>query len=176
MAVKKKRIRDYHEPWSASKSDLWTLGFRTPPKHADSPEELRVVVADWEAARGKAEKNADWIIWGSRLNEPAVVASLLGTHGYADDRRILTFSRMLGLPEGSPDHEEFAKRVVDCVNAMTGIGDPIAFMQELTAFLMDMSKDPIDEVFHGRATRLWFKIADHKEFTDKHAEDSDDPE
>ena len=176
MAVKKKRVRDYHEPWSAQKSDLWTLGFRTPPKHADSPEELRVAVADWEAARGKAEKNADVLIMGSRMTEATVVKSLLGSDCYADDRRILTFARLLGLPDGSPTHEEFADRVIQCINAMSGIGDPIAFMQELTAFLMDMSKDPIDEFFHGRATRLWFKIVDHKEFTDKHAEDSDDPE
>src|SRR5271156_2765376 len=109
MAAKKK-ARHYHEPWSAQKSDLWKLGYKTPPKTADSPEELRVAVADWEAARGKAEKNADVLIMGSRLTEAAVVKSLLGSDCYADDRRILTFARMLGLPDGSPTHEEFADR------------------------------------------------------------------
>ena len=64
------------------------------------------------------------------------------------------FGRMLGLPEGSPTHEEFARRVVECVNAMTGIGDPVAFMQELTAFLTDMSERPDRRVLRrkGNAT------------------------
>jgi hypothetical protein len=174
MAVKRaKKIRDYHEPWTLVKSDLWKLGFKHPPTMADSPEELRYAVADWEAARDKAEKNADVLIMGSRLTEPAMINRLTGWCSYWDDRRILTIARMLGLPDGSPTHEEFAQRVVDCINAMTGIGDPVAFMQELTAFLMDMSRDPIDEFFGGRATRLYFKIADHKEFTDNNEERDD---
>lgn len=168
--AKKKRIRDWAEPWTLEKSNAWRETYKSPPKTAASPEELRIAVAEWEAARGKAEKNADVMILGSRLAEPEVLPSMLGTPTYVDDRRILTFARLLGLPEGSPTHEEFAQRCVDCVNSMAGIGDPVEFMGELTAFLEDMSRDPIDEFFHGRATRLLFKIAEHKEFIEKHSE------
>lgn len=172
--AKKRRIRDYAEPWALQKSDLWKLGYQHRPTVADSPEELRIAQAEWDAARAKAEKNADVVIMGSRLSEAAMVPSLGGGLSYWDDRRIITFARLLGLPDGAPTHEEFAQRAVDCVNAMTGIGDPVGFMQELTAFLEDMAADPIDQFFHGRASRLLFKIADHKELIAAHAADEDD--
>jgi hypothetical protein len=174
--AKKRKARDYHEPWSLTQSQSWRLSYKTPPSVAETPEDLRIAVADWEASRDKAEKNADWIIWGSRLSEPAVVPTLLGNYVYADDRRILTFSRLLGLPDGSPTHEEFASRVIECVNAMTGIADPVMFIQELTALLTDMANDPIDEFFGGRAARLLFKIIEHKELVESHAQEQYDPE
>lgn len=174
--AKKKRIRDYAEPWTLEKSRIWDLGFKHPPSVADSPEELRIAQAEWKVARDKAEKNADVYVMGARLTEAAVSPSVGGSLVYSDDRRIITFARLLGLPDGAPTHEEFAQRAVDCVNAMAGIGDPVGFMGELTAFLEDMSRDPIDEFFHGRATRLLFKIAEHKELVEAHAEDAYDTE
>jgi hypothetical protein len=172
--AKKKRIRDYAEPWTLEKSTLWQLSYKTPPFRTPADDEQRQANADWEAARGKAEKTADVLILGSRLSEAAVATSQMGNLGYCDDRRILTFVRMLGLPDGAPSHEEFAQRVVDCVNAMTGIGDPVAFMGELTAFLEDMSRDPIDEFFHGRATRLLFRIVEQKDLIEAQTEEDSD--
>ncbi len=169
----KKRIRDWAEPWTLVKSDAWRESFKTPPQSAASPEELRMAVAEWEAARARAERDADVMILGSRLAEPEVLSSLGGALIYKDDRRILTFSRLLGLPDGSPTHEEYAQRIVDSVNAMAGIGDPVAFMRELTAFLEDMARDPIDPFFNGRATRLLFKIPEHKDVIEKHDDSYD---
>lgn len=172
--AKRQRNRDFHEPWSLVKSDLWRMNFTTPPFRKPADEEQRQANADWEAAKAKAEKYADILIMGSRMAEPAMAETLGGEAVYFDDRRILTFSRTLGLPEWAPTHAEVAQRVVDCVNAMTGISDPVGFMGELVALLTDMSRDPIDDFFSGRAMRLMFRIAEHKELVEAHQHEEGD--
>lgn len=171
---KKLKARDYLEPWSTTKSKTWELGFKSgPPTHFKDEEELRAAVSEWTKRRDAAEENADWILWGSRVHEPGMTRSLLGKDVYFDDKGILTFVRNRALPEGAPTHEEMAKRVVECMNAMCGIGNPVEFMQELVAFLMDMSNDPIDDFFGGRANRFLFKVADHQSMVERAEEQHD---
>jgi hypothetical protein len=158
MAKKKQKPRDFNEPWITTRSKRWEAGFALgPPTTAATPEELRERIFNWNADRERFEKNADWIIWGSRLSEPTVCFTTAGEPVYTDDKRILAVSRMLGTPDGTPDQEEYAKRITACVNALVGIADPEAFVTELKEFLLDMAKDPIDEFFEGRAIRLLSK-------------------
>ena len=175
--AKKKRIRDYAEPWTLEKSRIWDLGFKHPPRWPTRPRSYGSRKPSGRPLGTRQRRMPTCTIMGSRLTEAAVCTERLAASlVYSDDRRIITFARLLGLPDGAPTHEEFAQRAVDCVNAMAGIGDPVGFMGELTAFLEDMSRDPIDEFFHGRATRLLFKIAEHKELVEAHAEDAYDTE
>ena len=137
--ARKQRPRDFHEPWVATKSKTWDIPFRgDPPKHGDTEEDVAQNVANWEAARARAEANADWIIWGSRLAESAVCYNLTGSIGVADDRRILTFAKPNGFPDKAPSHEDFARRVVACVNACAGIANPESFVTEVRALLKDL--------------------------------------
>jgi hypothetical protein len=158
MAKKKQKPRDYNEPWIATRSKSWEAGFALgPPKSAATPELLSERIADWTAARAKAEANADWLIWGSRLSEPTVCFTPENEPVYMDDRRILAVSRMMGTPDGTANQEEYAKRIAATMNAMVGIADPEAFMMELKEFLLDMARDPIDQFFELRAIKLLSK-------------------
>ena len=135
----KKGPRDFHEPWVATRSKTWDSPFRFgPPSRGDSPEEIERGRLDWEAARARAEADADWIIWGSRLAEPAACHNLDGSISVSDDRRILAVSRRGGFPEKAPGHEEFARRIVAGVNACAGIANPEGFVAEARALLKDL--------------------------------------
>lgn len=135
----RKGPRDFHEPWVATRSRTWEAAFRSgPPTIGHAPEERAQAVADWEAARARAEKDADWIIWGSRLAEPIVCHNLDGSISVMDDRRILAVARKLGLPVDSPNHEEYARRIVACVNACAGIANPESFVAEARGLLKDL--------------------------------------
>jgi hypothetical protein len=137
--ARKQRPRDFHEPWVATRSKTWDSPFRGgPPKFGDNEEEIAQNVANWEAAKARAEANADWIIWGSRLAEPTVCYGLTGSIGVADDRRILTFVKQNGYPDKAPTHEDFARRIVACVNACAGIANPESFVTEVRALLKDL--------------------------------------
>ena len=99
----------------------------------------------------------------------------LGQPVYVDDRRILTFARLLGLPEGAQRTPNLRKEPLSASMRWPGSRSR-GFMGELVAFLEDMSRDPIDGFFGGRATRILFRIAEHKELVEAHAQDQYDPE
>jgi hypothetical protein len=125
--------RDYFEPWTATKSERH--GSRPFPdgKPAQMLDEAYdQVVSSWE----RTERDADWIIWGSRMTEPAICVNLTGSITVTGDRRIITVAKALGLPAGSPDHESIAKRICACVNACRDIADPLAFVEEARALLV----------------------------------------
>jgi hypothetical protein len=143
--ARSKAPRDYHEPWFTARSTTWDAAFRFgPPARAESPEELSREVADWHAKRAKAEADADWIVWGSRLAEPAACTNLDGSCVVADDRRIVTMMRRSGFPEGAPTHEQFARRVVACVNACAGIANPESFVAEVRSLLLEFARNEAD--------------------------------
>jgi hypothetical protein len=40
--------------------------------------EQRQFLADWQAQKARAEKHADWIVWGSGMSHPAIATSCRG--------------------------------------------------------------------------------------------------
>ena len=131
--ARKKAPRDYREPWTPTKSKLHGERPFKDGLPADWPEGVAQGVLDaWE----RADQNADWVVWGSRMAAPTVVTNLNGKSQVMDDQRIvLVIRRSLGLPEGAPNQEEIAKRIAECVNALAGVGDPSAFMVDVRALL-----------------------------------------
>jgi hypothetical protein len=143
--ARKAQPEDFHEPWLTARSKTWESAYRHgPPKIGDTPAEIQQATLDWEAARARAESNAEWIIYGSRLAEPAICINHDGSVVATSDRRILAFSRVGGLPDSAPSHEDFAKRVVSCVNALAGIADPERFIAEARALLKDLLNNETD--------------------------------
>ena len=121
--ARRRAPRSYFEPWSASRSKTWEAAYANgPPPVPGDESDVRQAALDWMAKRGQAEKDADWIIWGSGMAEPGVCHNLNGTITVTDDRRIIAIRRWLGLPVGSPSHGDVAQRIVDCVNACAGMG------------------------------------------------------
>jgi hypothetical protein len=122
------------EPWIAKQSNSWESSFKTPPM-VDDPD----VLAQWEGARDRAKKNAEWHLWGSGMWEPAICKSLLGGVSVADDRGILaTFRPYHTERENSPDHGFVARRVAVCVNACAGIINPLDTIDRIRTLLFDL--------------------------------------
>jgi len=132
VAKKRKTPRDFFEPWVTTKSK--THG--SEPDVNGFPEEAAAGVLD---ALFRVDKNADWIIWGSRMREPCIVKGYpSGEVQVMDDRRIIAVRRFLGLDDSAPDNEAVAKRICDCVNACKGIGNPEEFVTDARALLLAM--------------------------------------
>lgn len=142
MARKKRKPRSFFEPWVATKSPTWNIPYRIgPPTFKDgTPEEQRQTVLDWEAKKDKAEKSADWIVWGSKMSQPTICTSLEGQISVANDQGIIAVSRSLSLPEGSPSQAEIATRIAECVTAMAGIADPEAFITDARALMQSYAR------------------------------------
>ena len=122
--------RSWFEPWTATKSTTHGQS----PNVEGIPEDAAVSILD---AWGRADRDADWILWGSGMCVPGLAVGLLsGTPIVCDDKRILAIRRVLGLPDGSPTNEETCKRIADCINAMEGIADPVAFITDTRAMLL----------------------------------------
>jgi hypothetical protein len=139
MARKRKPPRSYFEPWVAAKSKL----HGDPPNTEGVPEDAAAAMRDaWQ----RAEDNADWVLWGSKMADPCVVRGLVsGDAAVMDDRRIIAVRRTLGLPDGSPDHEAVARRICDCVNACQGVGDPAEFVKDVRALLLALARGELDD-------------------------------
>lgn len=130
--------RFFFEPWRASKSPSHGLA----PNVDGLPEDAAASILD---AWGRSDRDADWILWGSKMQEPAIAKGYgTGVGQIIGDERIIAIRRWLGLPEGSPTNEEVAKRIVDCVNAMAGIADPVAYMEDVRALLLGYLKGECD--------------------------------
>lgn len=125
--------RSFFEPWTACKSTLHGQA----PIVDGIPEDAATTILDaWQ----RIDRDADWILWGSQMAEPAIAQGYLsGKPVVCDDRRILAVRRTLGLPDGSPTNEEVTKRIAECVNALAGIADPVAFIEDVRSLLKDYS-------------------------------------
>ena len=137
--ARRKAPKFYFEPWVSTKSK--THG--EPPETEGLPDEAAATVRDaWQ----RADDNADWIIWGSRMADPCVVQGFVGGEAAVmDDRRIIAVRRWLGLEKDAPGHKEVATRICDCVNALAGVGDPVAFVTEVRALLLSLIRGECED-------------------------------
>lgn len=128
------KAKDYHEPWSAEVS-AWDLAFRNGPPPADAEQ-----VERWEVARERARENADWIIWGSRMVEPATACTMDGRVVVMDDRHVVVrVSPTTSINKNAPDQELLARRIAACVNACRGMAEPDRAVDAARALLVDLS-------------------------------------
>lgn len=129
--MRPKKPRNFYEPWTASINHAWQVPFRFgPPTFASvSDPDLRdMLLAEWEGNKGRAETNADWVVWGSRMAEPCGLRNLAGVPGFDQGRAIIAVTRHLDWPEPMPAHKEVAERIAACVSAMAGVGNPVEAM------------------------------------------------
>jgi hypothetical protein len=138
----KKKVKDFHEPWSASKDTTWETGFKFPPQLSEHIDQD--YINKWHATKDKACESAHWFIWGSRLSEPSVSFDYQGRFRVWDGKGIVAFTRNLGHEPGSITHEEVCKRVCDCVNACQGIAGPEKFVTDARALLLAIVKGETD--------------------------------
>lgn len=143
--------RSFFEPWTATKSR--THG--NAPNVEGVPEDAAGKLLDaWE----RSDRDADWIIWGSGMAEPAIaVGFALGKAVVMDDQRIIAVRRSLGLPEGAPTNEETCKRIAECVTALAGVADPVSFISDVRELLKSYARgediqDPREDM---RFLNLW---------------------
>ncbi|SIO37169.1 hypothetical protein SAMN05444166_4171 [Singulisphaera sp. GP187] len=142
--AKRVKPRFYFEPWTAKKDPF--LGPHPFPDGMPTnyPEGVAESIVDsWQ----RLDQGADWVIWGSRMaDEPLVIKRCRnGETRVWTDQRIITINRALGLPEGSPNQEQISKRIVDCVNALAGVADPVAFMESVRSLLMGYARGEFDD-------------------------------
>lgn len=125
--------RSWFEPWTPSKS----------PRHGPAPkldgldeDAAAAILEAWE----RVDQNADWILWGSGMYDPCIVTNFVtGKPQVMDDQGIIAISKHRGLPDGSPSNEDICRRIAECVNAMTGVADPVEFMRNIRALLKGYS-------------------------------------
>lgn len=141
------RVKDYYEPWIVTKSRSWESSFKFgPPSTAHlSKEEQQQGVLDWEDAKVRAEKNAEMIVWGSRMDHPSVAKNLDGSVVVVDDRRIIGIAKSATWPESGIGHEHLAKRLAECVNACAGIADPVQFIKDVRALTLSYCKGECED-------------------------------
>jgi hypothetical protein len=141
MSARRKLV-SYFEPWQATVDPGWKTPYQFgPPSYSSvDPDEREILLAEWEGQKGRAEKNANWIIWGSRMGDVGPTKNLMSIPGFDMGRKIIALSRHLDWPEGSPSHQEVAERIAACVSAMAGIGNPSEFIQEVRSLLLDLAK------------------------------------
>jgi hypothetical protein len=119
-----------------------------PPITEGLPEDAAATIKDaWE----RADQNADWVIWGSKMADPCVVHGFPnGEPHVMDDRRIIAVRRWLGMEKDAPSHQEIATRICDCVTALAGVGDPAAFVADVRALLLALirgeAEDPREDI------------------------------
>lgn len=143
--ARKKRPKSYHEPWTTAKSKVWESGFRFgPPKHRETPEELLDAISQWESAKQRAEDNAEWVIWGSKMFVPEISTTLVGEISVSDDTGIIAIARK-ATKDGQTDQEEIAKRIAECVNACAGIADPERFIKDVRALLLGYTRGECED-------------------------------
>lgn len=135
MAVK---TLDFFEPWFTTKG----TGHGEKPSPEGYPEGVGEAIVDvWR----RADESAPWFIWGSRMSEPAICVGLTGKTVVTEGVRVIAIERSLGLPEGTPGHSEFAKRIADCVSAMAGVRDPGKFVEDVRKLLVGYIQGECDD-------------------------------
>lgn len=147
------RIVNFFEPWIPRQSNTWESTFRHPPM-VDDPD----VRCQWEGAKDRARKSAEWHVWGSGMWTPSVGKSLLGEISVHDGTGIIgSFRPYHAERENPPDHGMVAKRVATCVNACAGIANPVETIGRIRSLLFDMLSgraDASDPRVLGLAARL----------------------
>jgi hypothetical protein len=149
------RPLDFGEPWTAKPTQSWESAFHTPPQ-GDDPE----VRARWESARDRAGRDAEWIVWGSRLARPGVAYSLTGLPAVFDDQAVISRVGPLATHRTDlPAHGQFATRIAACVTACAGITNPVATIEGVRELLFDLlngrtdATDPRILAYAGRLLR-----------------------
>lgn len=137
--MSKKKVRDYKEPWFASKDTTWQGSYRNPPVLSEYVDQDKVNA--WHAARDAAEEAAHYFLWGSRMQEPDVAFDAHGGFKIWDGRGIIAFTRNANRMPGSPSHGEIAQRTVECVNACRGIPAPEKLIEDVRGLLLDLVQE-----------------------------------
>jgi hypothetical protein len=124
----------YFEPWAAERSRSWRPPWPAHP--AGLPAE---VYEEITSKCAKLEADADWLLWGTGVAEPAVVTSLEGTLGATSGRGIVaSVSKIPANDRDAPTHEAVARRICACVNALAGVAEPERALAEVRAFLLGL--------------------------------------
>lgn len=124
----------------------------------------------WHANKAKAEAKAEWIIWGERLAGPGIDVSLSGSATVSDDRRIITIVRRQEFAKGVPGQEDFARRIVECVNACSAIADPVETIKATRQLLLEMVKGEADSR-DDRVLAMLARMVPAEELRDLHDAD-----
>jgi hypothetical protein len=155
MAV---RSRFHFEPWRAERSTTWEAGF------AYGPPADPVLRDDWLSAQGRAEKNADWLVWAAGMTTPTVCDNLSGTVSFdAGEGIIARISVVHSDHPAAPDQEQVARRIAECVNALAGVHDPVAALaaaREVLGLLYHGRLDPAD----ARVLAAWVRLLPAADF------------
>jgi hypothetical protein len=128
----RKKLRDYHEPWTTSQDTTWETGFRFPP--VLSEYRTQDDVNAWHAAKENAKAKAHWTVWAARMSEPRI-------YEYQGQIKCWEGKGIIGWTRNMPDgvsHEEMATRVCECVNAMRAVADPLALIEDVRSLLLDI--------------------------------------
>lgn len=128
----RKKVRDYHEPWTTTKDTTWEVGFKFPP--VVSEYRTQDDVNAWFASKDRAEKSAHWTIWADRMTVP-YFHEKNGHLKIWEGKGIIGWTR--NMPE-SMTHEEMARRVCECVNACRAVADPIRLIEDVRGLLLDI--------------------------------------
>src|SRR3954463_3242059 len=132
----KRKARDFFEPWEARKDTAWEARVRSPLAEGVDPG----VVERWHADKARAEKNADWHVWGSRMWKPSLMSTVDGQPSVSWDTRhiVAKVTKLATEHENPPSHEDVARRIAECVNACQGVADPVDAMARARSLLLDM--------------------------------------
>ena len=126
----------FYEPWTAAKSVIWDVPYKFgPPNFSHDPERLSEVVSEWESSKHRAERDADWVIRGSRIYEPGPCHNINGSLTMATDQGIIALTKH-PFPKDGADHADIAKRITACVNACAGIHDPESLIRDVRALML----------------------------------------
>jgi hypothetical protein len=128
----RRKVKDYHEPWTTTKDTTWEVGFRFPPVVSEYRTENDV--NGWHAKKANAEKDAHWTIWASRMQPPRIDEKN-GQMRVWQGQGIVGWTR--NLPEAIT-HEEIATRLCACVNACRAVADPEKLIEDVRALLLDI--------------------------------------
>lgn len=138
----KPKPKFYFEPWRAEISprvrSAANCGDRR-PEGADEDAWQRVL-----DARKRAEDQADWLVWGSKMGPISVATSLEGVNTVMSDERIIVEVKPFVRPEKSATQEEIARRIATCVNACAGIATPETFVAEVRRLLLEFVRGESD--------------------------------
>src|SRR4051812_3178911 len=133
MPRQSKQPPRYFEPWYAAQSRTWEVAYRFKPSCFEPEED-----AKWEANKGRDRQRADWLVYARGLTERVPVVSLLGKESVTSGDEVVLIARTFpSTVDDPPSHEQVAKRVVACVNALAGVVDPEDTLDRARRLLLD---------------------------------------
>lgn len=130
------KMRGYFEPWTARASRSWESSFPSDLPLIEDPEQLD----RWQAARSRAERDAEWTIWGSGMFEPSACLVPGGSAVVMDDSHLIArIRRPVTSVAAGADQAAIAVRITQCVNACRGMADPEGAIADTRALLVDLA-------------------------------------